>query len=157
MAPIFLNLFSNFLIKKNFSQNKRAHGFYIQSFCFSYNLFVRWVNNTFFFLFLQIKGSTLKTKQKKQFSEMEGLSFLSPGTSLVAQMVNNLPAMQDPAHGFDPWVGKIPWKSKRLPTQAWTIPQSLEGYSPWGCKRVAHDWVTKHSTIVSALMNLSLT
>ena len=55
---------------------------------------------------------------------MEGLSFLSPGTSLVAQMVKNLPAMQDPAHGFNPWVGKIPWRSKRLPTQAWTIPQT---------------------------------
>ena len=29
-------------------------------------------------------------------------------------MVKNLPAMQET--GFDPWVGKIPWKRERLPT-----------------------------------------
>ena len=27
---------------------------------------------------------------------------------MVAQMVKNLPAMQET--GFDPWVGKIPWR-----------------------------------------------
>ena len=32
---------------------------------------------------------------------------LIPWTSLVAQMVKNLSAMQET--GFDPWVGKIPW------------------------------------------------
>ena len=34
--------------------------------------------------------------------------------SLVAQMVRNPPAMQE--MGFDPWVGKIPWRRKRQPT-----------------------------------------
>ena len=29
--------------------------------------------------------------------------------SLVAQLVKNLPAMWE--SGFDPWVGKIPWRS----------------------------------------------
>ena len=29
---------------------------------------------------------------------------------MVAQMVKNLPAMQET--GFDPWVGKIPWRRK---------------------------------------------
>jgi len=39
------------------------------------------------------------------------------GASLVAQLVNNLPAMQNPMRpGFDPWVGKIPWRRERLPT-----------------------------------------
>jgi len=33
---------------------------------------------------------------------------------LVAQRAKNLPAMQEP--GFNPWVGKIPWKSKWQPT-----------------------------------------
>ena len=32
--------------------------------------------------------------------------------SLVAQMVKCLPVMP----GFDPWVGKIPWRRKWLPT-----------------------------------------
>ena len=36
-------------------------------------------------------------------------------TSLVAQMVKNLPAMQETR--FDPWVGKIPWRREWLPTQ----------------------------------------
>ena len=34
--------------------------------------------------------------------------------SLVAQLVKNLPAMWRP--GFDPWVGKIPWRRERLLT-----------------------------------------
>ena len=29
-------------------------------------------------------------------------------------MVKNLPAMRRP--GFDPWVGKIPWRRERTPT-----------------------------------------
>ena len=41
--------------------------------------------------------------------------------------------------GFDPWVGKIPWRSKRQPTPVF-LPgefhgqRGLAGYSPWGCK-----------------------
>ena len=53
--------------------------------------------------------------------------------------------------GFDPWVGKIPWR------RAWQpIPVFLPGESPWtevpggllfmGSQRVGHDWVTKHNT-----------
>ena len=34
--------------------------------------------------------------------------------SLVAQLVKNPPAMRRP--GYDPWVGKIPWRRERLPT-----------------------------------------
>ena len=39
--------------------------------------------------------------------------------------------------GFDPWVGKIPWRSAWQPTPAF-LPgesrgqRSLAGYSPWG-------------------------
>ena len=35
------------------------------------------------------------------------------GTSLVAQMVTNLPAMWET--GFNPWVEKIPWKREWQP------------------------------------------
>ena len=41
--------------------------------------------------------------------------------------------------GFDPWVGKIPWRTERLPTPVF-LPgelhgqRSLVGYSPWGHK-----------------------
>ena len=34
--------------------------------------------------------------------------------SLVAQLVKNLPVMQEPR--FNSWVGKIPWRRDRLPT-----------------------------------------
>ena len=57
--------------------------------------------------------------------------------SLVAQMVKNLPATQRP--GFNPWIGKIPWKREWLPTPLF-LPgefhgqRNLAGYSPWGCK-----------------------
>ena len=45
--------------------------------------------------------------------------------------------------GFDPWVGKIPWRRELLPTpvlwpgkfHGW---RSLVGYSPWD-RRVRHD------------------
>jgi len=38
---------------------------------------------------------------------------------------------------FDPWVGKIPWRRKRLPTPVFLSGKSqglrsLAGYSPWG-------------------------
>ena len=54
--------------------------------------------------------------------------------SLVAQMVKNLPTMQE--NSFDPWVGKIPWRREWLPTPVF-LPgkfhgqRSLASYSPW--------------------------
>ena len=53
--------------------------------------------------------------------------------SLVAQMVKNLPACGRP--GFDPWVGKIPWRREWQPAPV-SLPgkshgqRSLVGYSP---------------------------
>ena len=50
-------------------------------------------------------------------------------------MVKCLPVMP----GFDPWVGKIPWRRKWLPTPV-LLPgnshgwRSMVGYSPWGHK-----------------------
>ena len=56
-------------------------------------------------------------------------------------------------HGFHPWVGKSPWRRKWPPTPVF-LPgeshgqRSLVGYSPWGCKRVGHDWATEHTEFV---------
>ena len=64
-----------------------------------------------------------------------GLAVAGIGTSLVAQRIKHLPAMQRP--GFDPWVGKIPWRRKWQPTPV-RLPgeshgqRSLAGYSPRG-------------------------
>ena len=42
-------------------------------------------------------------------------------------------------HGFDPWVGKIPWRRKGQPTTVFLSGESrgqrsLARYSPWGRK-----------------------
>ena len=46
----------------------------------------------------------------------EGIGYLLQYSwaSLVAQLVKNPPARGRP--GYDPWVGKIPWRRERLPT-----------------------------------------
>ena len=45
--------------------------------------------------------------------------------SLVGQLVKNQPAMQE----FDPWVGKITWRRKKLPT-------SVFWFREQGCKKL---------------------
>ena len=72
--------------------------------------------------------------------------------SLVAQMVKNLPAVQET--WVQSWVGKIPWKRAWHPT-----PVFLPGESPWteepgrlqsvGSQWVRHDLATKHSSALN--------
>ena len=38
--------------------------------------------------------------------------------------------------GFDPWVGKIPWRRERLPTPVFWPGESHGLYSPWGRKEL---------------------
>ena len=51
---------------------------------------------------------------------------------------------------FVPWVRKIPWSRKWQPNPVF-LPEkfhgqrSLVGYSPWGHKRVRHNWLTEHA------------
>ena len=52
--------------------------------------------------------------------------------SLEAQLVKNLPAMWRP--GFNPWVGKVPWRRKRLPTPIFWPGEFQALYSSWGHK-----------------------
>ena len=54
--------------------------------------------------------------------------------------------------GFDPWVGKIHWRRKWQPTPVLLLgkfheQKNLVGYSPWGRKRVKHNFATKHTHI----------
>ena len=62
-------------------------------------------------------------------------------------------ACQCRRHGFDPWVRKIPWRRKWQPTPVFLPGEShgqrgLEGYSPWGCKRVGHNIVTEQQQLI---------
>ena len=57
---------------------------------------------------------------------------------------------------FDPWVGKTPWRTGRLPTPVF-LPgefhgqRSLVGYCPWGCKEsdVTEWWTLSPFTVNS--------
>ena len=80
-----------------------------------------------------------------EFDYFRYLIQVEPWASLVAEMVKNLPAVQETLG----W--KIPWRRSWLPT-----PEFVPGESPWteepgrlqymGLQRVRHNWVTKHST-----------
>ena len=73
--------------------------------------------------------------------------------SLVAQTVKSPPAKQGPR--FNPWGEKMPWRRKWQPTPVF-LPgefqgqRSLAGSSPWGRKRVRHNWVTFTFTLMLA-------
>ena len=51
-------------------------------------------------------------------------------------------------HGFDLWVGKIPWRRKWQPTPVF-LPEKSHGqrslavYSPWGGTTVGHNLMTR--------------
>ena len=47
----------------------------------------------------------------------------------MTQQVKNLP-------GFDPWVGKIPWRRERLPTPVFWSGEFHGLYSPLGQKKI---------------------
>ena len=79
--------------------------------------------------------------------------YVSNNASLVAQMVKNLPAVQET--WFDPWVGKIPLE-KEMATHssilAWKNPWMEEPgkLQSMGSQRVGHDWATSLSCILES-------
>ena len=65
-----------------------------------------------------------------QSTNTNWIAAYAKGASLVAQLVQNLPAMRET------WIGKSPWRRERLPTPVFQ-PGEFHGlYSPWGCKKV---------------------
>ena len=59
------------------------------------------------------------------------------------------PACQCGRHGFDPWVRKIPWRRKWQPATYSCLENPMgreawRAYSPWGRKRVRHNWSHTH-------------
>ena len=62
------------------------------------------------------------------------------------------PTCQHRSHGFDPWVGKIPWRKKMATHSsifAWEIlwTEDPGGLQSLGSQRVGHDLVTKQQQI----------
>ena len=76
---------------------------------------------------IYIPIQTLKNTNKANKTD----TWASRWASLIAQLIKNPPAMWRP--GFDPWVGKIPWRREWLPTSVFW-PGEVHGlYSP--CSR----------------------
>ena len=75
-------------------------------------------------------------------------------------MVKNLPANAgDIRHGFDPWVGKIPWRRAWQPTPVFLPGEShgqrgVAGYGPWGRKESDMTEATQHSTGLAPKLTL---
>ena len=91
----------------------------------------------------------------------------SSSQSLVAQWLSIHLASR--RRRFDPWIRKIPWRSKWQPTSV-CLPgkshgqRSLVGYCPWGCKRVGQNLATQqqqhpfsHLTHILIFVVLSMT
>ena len=85
-------------------------------------------------------------------SEIFEITYQNFRASLVAQLVKNLPAMQET--WVWSWVGKIPWRREWQPA-----PLFLPGESPWKndpggvqsteLQRVRHDWATSLSDYIN--------
>ena len=81
----------------------------------------------------------------------EGIGYLLKYSwaSLVAQLVRI--RLQWGRPGFDPWVGRIPWRRERLPIQYSGLENSID-YSPWDHKeldtteRLSHSLVSGQTT-----------
>ena len=86
-------------------------------------------------------GCCLWGRTESDWSDLAAAAAVLPGGSTV----KNLPAMQGTCkrYGFNPWVGKSPWRRKWKPTTVF-FPgnphgqRSLAGYSSWGHK----EWYT---------------
>ena len=86
---------------------------------------------------MEIKLWCLGWVSKDDWEVRRNKIYLREWAFLMPQMAKNLPAMRDP--GFDPWVGKIPWRRAWQPTPVFLSGEShgqrrLADYSLWACK-----------------------
>ena len=86
--------------------------------------------------------SSWGAKSQTQLSDFHSLTQSWKWVSLEAQVVKNLPAtLETQGPGFNPWVGKIPWRREWQPTPVF-LPgkshgqRSLMDYNPWDHKNL---------------------
>ena len=93
-------------------------------------------------IFLVLKTTLTSTLSFSQWSTFLGVPGLTSGKQS---------AYQCRRPGFDPWVGKIPWRRKWQPIPV-CLPgephgqRSLVGQSPWGCREWDTTEATQHTT-----------
>ena len=92
---------------------------------------------------LEPQGTTMETQILRDNSEEVGRKKISNGRNICSILWFRWYriCLQCGSSRFDPWVGKIPWRRKWLPTPVFLPGEShgqrrLVGYSPWGCKEL---------------------
>ena len=90
-----------------------------------------------------------------QQSENKGAQGYFSGCEHLAGFLGGASGQDPTCHcmrcGFNPWVGKVPWRRAQQPTPV-PLPgkshgqKSLAGYSPWGRKELDTTEVTPHSS-----------
>ena len=84
---------------------------------------------------------------KEQQSYLKYECYTQNRASLVAQLVKNLPVMQETLVQSLGWEDPLEGMPAHSSILAWRIPWTEEpGGLHGGSQRVGHDWVTKHST-----------
>ena len=111
-----------------------------------------------FFFFLSTRAS-LVAKPVKNLPTMQetGVWFLAQEDPLEKDMLLTTVFLGFPCDsagkkmclqcrrpGFDPWVGKIPWRREWIPTPVFS-PGEFHGlYTPWGCKELdMTEWLSQ--------------
>ena len=89
---------------------------------------------------MHIKSSILSVIRKRQIKTTRRNYYTVSRMSKI-KMAKYTVCLQCRRPGFDPWVGKIPWRREWLPTPVFLLGEvhgqrSLAGYSPWGCKEL---------------------
>ena len=92
-------------------------------------------------------GGSLKHRMEKFSNNIRNFSLLYPKPACINIILQKKVIMQHGRLGFDPWVGKIPWRREWLPTPVLLpgeIPCTEEpgGLQSTGSPRVRYDWVT---------------
>ena len=101
--------------------------------------------------YLCSRVSQLREKKKPMVQSLHGCDSVLGFPGGVA-VVKNLPANAGVTGNWgDSWVQKIPWRRKWQLTLVFLSEKShrqrsLEGYSPWACKRVEHNLATRQQT-----------
>ena len=94
-----------------------------------------------------LQANTLPTEPPEKPCEWNFLHFIFYFLMVVRKLKGPLmingkePVCQCKKCGFDPWAGKIPWRSKWHPTLVFFLgksygQRSLAGYSPWSCEEL---------------------
>ena len=104
---------------------------------------------------IQLKNYTIFLRQKHLDSmNLNLISFyhintlLNTSEGLPRWLSGKESSCQRRRHRFNLWVRKIPWRRKWQTTPVFLHgkshrQRSLAGYTPWGHRRVGHDWTTK--------------